>query len=313
MPGKGSYSVDMKIGVIGPGAMGCMFAGYLKKGGQDVYLLDCLLERAKNLQSAGIFIQGVRGDLQIKVPVTTKASEIGPVDLVLVWVKAYQTETAMQQHADLLDKNTLIWSAQNGLGNHAALARVAPAEQILGGSTTLGANLIGEGRVHHAGEGDTYIGELDGSISGRVKEVAATLTNAGIKVVEKTDINKVIWKKLLVNTAINALTAIMRVRNGALVEQAALVRVMQAVVEEGVQAAESQGINFDQADVFALVKDVALRTGQNQSSMLQDVLAGERTEIDFINGAIARLGAYPVNQTLTDLIHAIEASPGDLE
>ena len=291
--------------------MGCMFAGYLKEGGLDVYLLDCIDERAKDLQSAGIFIQGVRGEHNIKVPISTDASEVGPVDLVLVWVKAYQTEAAMQQHSGLLGKNTLIWSAQNGLGNHAALARVVPAEQVLGGSTTLGANLLGEGRVHHAGEGDTYIGELDGKKSDRVKSVARTLTDAGIKVVEKADINKVIWKKLLVNTAINALTAIMKVPNGALLEQPSLVNVMQAVVAEGVQAADSQGINFDQADVLTLVKDVAARTGQNQSSMLQDVLAGERTEIDFINGAIARLGPYPVNQTLTNLIHAIEASPGE--
>jgi 2-dehydropantoate 2-reductase len=183
---------------------------------------------------------------------------------------------------------------------------VVSKEKIVGGSTTLGANELGPGYIHHAGEGDTFIGELNGSLSTRVREIAETLTEAGIRVGVREDIRKIIWNKLIINVGINALTAILRVRNGVLVEHQPSKNLMEAAVSEAVRVAATQGIVFDEAEIQNRVKEVARRTAENRSSMLQDMLAGRRTEIDYINGAVARLGDSPVNRALCDLVRALE-------
>ncbi len=290
--------------------MGCMFSAYLCEGGLDVTLLDRDPDRAREIAARGITIEGVRGNHQIKVKVTTDAAALGQVDLVMVWVKAYQTEEAMRQHQALIGKRTVVWSAQNGIGNCEALARVIPAERVLGGSTTMGANLLGIGRVHHAGLGDSFIGELDGSESERTQRIAEALSGAGIEVATSREIRRLMWSKLLVNVGINALSAILRVRNGALVEHAECRELMRAAVDEALRAASDKGLVFDSGDIQALVAEVARRTADNRSSMYQDIQACKLTEIDFINGAIAGMGDYPINATLTGLVKAIEASCG---
>jgi len=153
----------MKIAVIGPGAMGCLFAGYLKEGGLDVTLLEQFEERARVLEQQGVRIEGVRGEHRVTVPVAMEAESVGPVGLVIICVKAFQTEEALRQHRALVGEGTTVWSTQNGMGNYQAMAAVVDQDRIVGGSTTLGANELGPGHIHHAGEGDTFIGELDGT------------------------------------------------------------------------------------------------------------------------------------------------------
>jgi 2-dehydropantoate 2-reductase len=298
----------MKTAIIGPGALGCLFGAYLTEGGLDVILVDHRPERARNLEAAGVFVQGVRGDHHVRVKATANTGSLGPVDLVIVCVKAYHTEGALRLHGSLAGTGTALWSIQNGLGNLEAMGRVVPSRCIVGGSTTMGANLLGVGRVHHAGEGDTLIGELDGSLSPRVELIAKEVSAAGIRVQIRPDIQRLIWKKVLVNVAINALTAILRVRNGVLVEHESTMRVMEGAVREAVQAAAARGIRFTEDEALAQAKEVARRTAGNRSSMLADILAGRRTEIDYINGAIAAMAPAPVNRVLTDLVRALEAS-----
>jgi len=298
----------MKTAIIGPGALGCLFGAYLTEGGLDVTLVDHRPERARTLEAAGVFVQGARGDHHVRVKATANSSSPGPVDLVIVCVKAYQTEGALRSHGSLVGSSTTVWSIQNGLGNLEAMARVIPSSCIVGGSTTMGANLLGVGRVHHAGEGDTFIGELDGSLSPRVELVAKALSAAGIRVQTRPDIQRLIWRKVLVNVAINALTAILRVRNGVLVEHESSMGVMEEAVREAVRAAATRGILFKEDEALAQAKEVSRRTAGNRSSMLADILAGRRTEIDYINGAIGALAPAPVNRVLTDLVRALEAT-----
>lgn len=298
----------MKTAIIGPGALGCLFGAYLTEGGLDVTLVDHRPERARNLEAAGVFVQGVRDDHHVRVKATANTGSLGPVDLAIVCVKAYHTEGALRSHGSLVGNSTTLWSIQNGLGNLEAMARVIPSSRIVGGSTTMGANLLGLGRVHHAGEGDTFIGELDGSRSPRVELIAKAVSAAGIRVQTRPDIQRLIWGKVLVNVAINALTAILRVRNGVLLEHEPAVRVMEEAVREAVRAAATRGIRFAEDEALAQAKEVARRTAGNRSSMLADILAGRRTEIDYINGAIAAMAPAPVNRVLAELVRALEAS-----
>jgi 2-dehydropantoate 2-reductase len=298
----------MKTAIVGPGALGCLFGAYLTEGGLDVTLVDHRPERAKSLEAAGVFVQGVRGERHVRVKATARSGSLGPVDLVIVCVKAYDTEEALKSHRTLVGNSTTVWSVQNGLGNVEAMARAVPSSCIVGGSTTMGANLLGLGRVHHAGEGDTFVGELDGSVTSRVELIAESVSAAGIPVQTHPHIQRLIWRKVLVNVAINALTAILRVRNGVLVEHESTMRVMEEAVREAVRAAASQGIRFTEDEALAQAKQVTRRTAGNRSSMLVDILAGRRTEIDYINGAVAAMAPAPVNRVLADLVRALEAS-----
>jgi len=288
--------------------MGSLFAAYLTEGGLDVTLVDKLPARAAQLRASGIVVKGVRGEHRVRVRVTTDAASVGPAELVMVCVKAYDTEQALTQHLALVGPETVVWSVQNGLGNVEAMARVVSESHVVGGSTTLGANLLRPGLVHHAGDGNTIMGEIDGSRSERVERLARTLSGAGIPILVSDDIGRAIWSKLLINVGINALTALLWVRNGGLVEHEPPREVMREAVAEAVRAAGEQGLDFDIDQVQARVEEVARLTGQNRSSMLVDIQTGQRTEIDYITGALARLGRAPVNQTLTSLIRAMEAT-----
>jgi 2-dehydropantoate 2-reductase len=297
----------MKIAVLGPGSLGTLLAAYLAESGLPTTLVDHRPERAQWLMEHGVVIEGCRGAHRVRVPVVAAASAVGAVDLVIVCVKAYQTRAAVAEHRALVGPSTVVWSIQNGLGNVEAMAEVVPRERLVGGSTTMGANRKGPGHIHHAGEGETLIGELQGGRSERVETVARVLSAAGIPVKVSTEIQRIIWQKLLINVGINALTGILGVRNGVLVEHAPTQELMARAVAEAVRVAGEQGLLFDEAQVQARVREVAQRTGQNRSSMLQDILAGRPTEVEYINGAISRLGDAPVNATLTRLILALEA------
>jgi 2-dehydropantoate 2-reductase len=299
----------MRIYIIGPGAMGLLFAACLREGGLEVALLDYRRERAERLNRSGIFINGVRGERQVKVPVHLPEERLPPPDLVMLWVKSYRTREALEMFRSTLGPATLILTAQNGIGNLEAISTMVPPENVLAGTTTIGANIVGPGRVHHAAEGETLIGELAGGISPRVESICRVLSEASLPTRPIEDIRRALWEKLAVNAAINPLTALLRVRNGELLSRPAALRLMAGLVREVVEAARRQGIQIDEAACFERVKLVARATAANRSSMLQDVEAGRRTEIDAINGLIAASGEAPLNQVVAELVRAL-SEPG---
>ena len=292
--------------------MGLLFAAYLRESGREVALLDYRRERADSLNRSGIFISGVRGERQVKVPVHLPQERLQPPDLVMVWVKSYRTKEALEMFRSTLGPATLVFTAQNGLGNVEAISSVAFPENVLAGTTTMGANIIGPGRVHHAAEGETLIGEPAGGITERVERICRVLTEASLPARPVEDIRRAIWEKLVVNAAINPLTALLRVRNGELLRRPAALRLMAGMVREVVEVARGQGVELDEVSCFERVQRVAQATSANRSSMLQDVEAGRRTEIDAINGLVASCGKAPLNQTVAELIRAI-TEPGTLD
>ncbi len=300
----------MRIVVMGAGSMGCLLGGYLARGGHDVCLTDPLPERIEAIRSGGIVVEGVGGDFDVEAAAETHYVGEAP-DLVLVCVKAYHTAQTASDIASFIGDQTDVLTLQNGVGNLERLAHTLPREQLLAGTTSLGANLLAPGRVHHAGEGDTYIGDAYGERSVRAAEIAGIFTAARLPATANDDIHELIWSKLAVNVGINALTALLRVRNGRLLAAEGATRVMEPAVAECIAVAEESGVNLDASATMARVKDVARRTASNRSSMLMDLLGERRTEIDAINGAVVRRGrelgvAVPVNETLTHLVHALE-------
>lgn len=302
----------MKIAVVGPGAMGCLIAGFLKmRTKEDVWLLDTHEERAVRTKNGGIKIESTGGAHQVKMDVASSAKEIGLCDLVMICVKSYSTEESCKDIKDLIGEDTHVLTLQNGIGNVQILNEHFGEERVIAGVTNHGATLLGAGHTRHAGKGDTIIGKSDGRLSGALKEVSALLSKAGFDTKISKDIDSVIWSKLVINVGINALTAITRLNNGRLVEFEEPRALLRSAVQEAVKIVKRKRIKLAYDDPIQKAESVAKATGLNVSSMLQDVLNKKRTEIDFINGAIVRQGKAlgiptPVNEVLTNLVRTIE-------
>ncbi len=301
----------MIITVIGPGALGCLFAAFLSKAGHAVWLLDHNLDRAGVINSQGICVDGYDGSACFPVRSTVDACEIGKTDIVLLCVKSYDVANALGRAAPLLEGGPLFVAMQNGLGHYEALRRAGCLWAI--GITAQGATLLQTGVVGHGGTGLTSLGFLDevGAVGRRrLDEAALMLDEAGLLCQVSADIEASVWGKLLVNVGINALTAIYDCPNGVLLEDLHVRGQLSQAVCEAAAVAVAKGICIA-ADPVAEAESVCRATSNNISSMLQDIRHGRMTEIESINGAIVReaktLGlAVPMNLKLTQRVRELQ-------
>jgi 2-dehydropantoate 2-reductase len=227
-------------------------------------------------------------------------------------VKSYSTEEAGRALKPLLGEKGVVVTLQNGVGNVETLGSIFGRERVLGGVTAEGATLLGPGRIRHAGHGETFLGPAGGP-GAPAELLASALNSAGFKSRTVEDVDNLIWGKLIVNVGINALAAILRVRNGLLPDLAGARSVMEDAVKEAVAVAGKKGIRLPYADPMGRVVEVCRATAGNVASMLQDVLKQKPTEVDFINGAVVREGdalgvPTPVNRTLTSIVKAVQES-----
>lgn len=300
----------MKLLVVGPGAMGTLFAGLLADGGHEVWLLGRRADVVEAIAHKGV--SWIRGNSRntANVRPILQAAEAWPVDLVLIFVKAYDTLQAARDALPAMEADSVALTLQNGLNNVEAIASVVGRDRTLAGVTAYGATLLSSGLVRHGGEGETIIGELDGRETERLKRVADAFRKSGIRTEVSRHIDRLIWGKLILNAAINPLTALLRMRNGQLLSQQETRALMATLALEGASVVSAKGISLPYENPVEKVEMVCRLTASNRSSMLQDVDKGRQTEIDWINGAVVREGRAlgvltPVNWTIVQLIKAL--------
>lgn len=303
----------MKIAIVGAGAMGCLYGAKLSTvPGSEVYLLDVWQDHVDRINEQGLIMEEQGQFITYdKVKASTRAEDIGPCDLAIVFVKSTLTSQAVKSNKAVFGPETIALTLQNGLGNIELITEAIGEKGIIAGTTAHGATMLEPGKIRHAGSGKTIIGELDGSSTARIEKVAQLLKEAEMETEISANVLGLVWDKLLVNVGINALTGITRLHNGQLLNYPEIEELLEAAVTEAAQVALAKGIKLGFADPVGHTKDVCKATAANRSSMLQDVLNKKRTEIDMINGAIVREGAgvqvpTPVNKTLTNLIKFIE-------
>lgn len=307
----------MRIVIIGAGAMGSLFGSRLSEADVPVCLVDIWAEHIRCIQTEGLVVEEGSDSRRSYPRAVTDPAEAGPADLIIVFVKSGATRLAAESLKGLLQPHTRVMTLQNGLGNAETLAEILGAERILAGTTAQGATMLGPGRVRHAGCGDTHIGRFAGAADEITRNVAAILNGAGLRTIVEEDVQALIWGKLIVNVGINAVTALLGLRNGQVAEIGEVAEVSALAVNEAVLVAAAAGITLPYNDPVQKVLDVARATAQNQSSMLQDIRNRRVTEVEAINGAVVRAGQKwgvptPVNQTLTLLIQAAQKNDGKL-
>ncbi len=295
----------MKIGILGTGAMGSLFATLLAPHA-EVAVLGTWQAAVDAINTRGICIERNGITKIVRVRATTNPHDLEAVDLALIAVKAHQTERAAQWAKLILKTNGIALTLQNGLGNLEILAAHVGAERAAMGVTMQGATLVGPAQVRHAGNGITTLA-ASAATQNRVEEIARLFDRAGLETHLTNDVSSLVWGKLVVNSAINALTAIYRKPNGWLVENAEARALMSAAAQETANVARALGIQLPYADPVERAMQVAAATATNKSSTLQDVLRHAPTELDRINGAIIREGKRlgvptPVNEKLVRVL-----------
>ena len=268
----------MKAAVIGPGAMGCLFAAHLARNGVRTVLVDYRSDRAARLNESGITVES-RDDTITASPSVATSVPSGQ-DLVVVLTKAYATKRLR------LPSDTPVLTLQNGLGNVEALCSLVGSAAVLAGVTSEAATLVSEGLVRHVARGVTTIGAWT---TCPVQPAADLLRKAGFEVEVTESPGQKIWEKLAVNAGINPLTALLNVPNGKLLEIAEVRRLLRDLVVEASKVAATEGYRFSHSTVER-AEEVCRATGENISSMLQDVRAGKQTEIEAISGEVIRRG-----------------------
>ncbi|MBW1955986.1 MAG: 2-dehydropantoate 2-reductase [Deltaproteobacteria bacterium] len=303
----------MKIAVIGAGAMGSLFGALLAEAGSNVWLVDVWKEHVAAVNERGLIFETKGKQRTVKIRATLDPAEVGSARLVIVFVKSTHTAAASRTAALLAGTDGTVLTLQNGMGNAELLAAAAPAEQIVVGTTSHGATLLGPGHIRHAGKGPTVIGPWSKTGGGmnRAKDAAAVFNEASITTEVVEEVLPVLWNKLIINVGINAITALTGIKNGQLLDLEATRHLSAAAVEEAMAVARAQGVSVRE-DAVDHVLAVAEATAANRSSMGQDVDQKRTTEIDAINGYVVRsaeaLGlAVPVNRTLTALIQTLQA------
>jgi 2-dehydropantoate 2-reductase len=305
----------MKTAILGAGAMGSVIGSFLAEAGKEVILIDVSKPIVEAISDHGLIVQDKMGNRRsVRIAATTEPQSVGSVDLLIVFVKCYHTEAAVGSALSLLGHNSVVLSLQNGWGNAPRISRLVGPKKLLAGVSYHSATVLGPGCVLHGGQGPTYLGELDGALSERAKNVASFLSSTGLEVRASADVLKEIWSKLALNVATLPTSVLARVTADRLLTSADMQQLMQNLLREVIAVANAQKIGLDFDERWSAITRLLERLAPNtKGSMLQDVEQKRRTEIDVINGAILEAGRArniptPANEVTVQLIKALETA-----
>ncbi|KVL31306.1 ketopantoate reductase family protein [Burkholderia sp. MSMB1835] len=311
----------MRIAILGAGAMGSLFGGRLAESGEAVTLIDVNDTHLDTIRRDGLRIDDDRGERRIRSLQAVRpeaanahaaAAPDTPFDLLIVFTKSLHTRAALDGVRALLTAGTFVLTLQNGLGNVETLNAFVPLERILVGVTTWPADAAGHAHVRSHGAGTIRMMTADGVARPFATAVADALSRAGLACTLDPDVWAAIWEKVAFNAALNPLCA----ATGCTVDQLGHrhdgPRLALAIAAETAAVARARGIAVDGERIARNVEHAIREHRGHRPSMLQDVLAGRRTEIDAINGKVVAAAreagvAVPHAETLLALVRLIDA------
>ena len=304
----------MRIAVVGAGAMGSIFGARLHQAGHETVLVDIAQALVDTINQDGVTVVRADDATITRVPATTDPATVGPVDIVVFFTKCYHTSSAAEGARPLVGPDTVVASLQNGWGNGDVLAAAYPPGQVVLGVTYNSGLLQGPGRVVHPAEQPTLVGSFSDGGDGPAR-LAEALESAGLATTVASPVRPEIWKKLILNAATLPASALTGMTAGALGACEDMLELVSETTREAVAVAQALGYDIDFDERIATILGLVEKAGPTKASMLQDVEAGRRTEIDVINGAVVRAAdeaglAVPVNRALMQLIKGWETQRG---
>ena len=301
----------MRIGVVGCGAVGSLFAAHLARLDEvEVWAYDLDAAHVEAINARGLRLSGA-DELHARLRATTDAAELPPCELGIVAVKSMHTEAALAAAAHAFADGA-VCSVQNGLGNEETVAR--HVARVIRGTTFPAGHLIEPGHVGWDTKGDTWIGPFEPSPAtpSEVERLAELLTGAGMPTHALADARGAQWTKAIFNAATNPVGALTGLAHGEICDFEPTRRLVTGLADEGKAVAAALGIELDH-DPEEMIDHAARVAHDHRASMTQDVLAHRPTEVDFLNGAIAERGREagvpaPLNEAIWALVKALEDS-----
>jgi 2-dehydropantoate 2-reductase len=306
----------MKIAIVGTGAMGSVYAGLFASAGHEVWAIDRWREHVEAMRNNGLRVEGASGDRTVRVNATTEPRDAGTCDLVVLATKAMHVAQAAEGLKPLLGPQTPVLSIQNGLGGPDTAASILGKERVMVGVVGgFGASMRAPGHAHHNGWELVRLGEFGGPITERLKKVEELWRGAGFRVKVFDDIDQLVWEKLLCNCAYSGPCAIAECTVGEVMADPDLSRISAACATEGFAVASRRRIKLGFDDPVAYVRNFGSKIPHARPSVLLDLMAKRKSEIDVINGSIPRVAQQvglqaPANATLTALVLAKERQLG---
>lgn len=302
----------MRIHVIGSGAMGGFYGGLLFRTGCDVTLIDTRQDHVDVIRRDGLKVEGVRGSHIIHLPAQVGIAGLAPADLAIIFTDSNNTGEAAATAQQVLKPEGFALTLQNGIGNVETLVAALGSARVAAGVTMNSGAHPEPGRVLYTNAGMTSLGELDGSRSARIEQVAALLNKAEIPTEVIDDPMAQIWTKFVLNCGVNALAAISGLRGGEIYRTPAMKDLQGKVIDEILLVVQRKGIRLVEPDPKKKIIEHC-RVRYNKPSMMQHIEQGRRTEIDSLNGALVREGqalglSLPHNETIVALIKGLERS-----
>jgi 2-dehydropantoate 2-reductase len=300
----------MQIAMIGTGAMGGALGTLLARSGEDVTFIDTDREVVRAVSQNGFHLEGAAGEYQVAVRISAEPDKAGWADVAIVLTTTNDTAAAAITAQRLLKPDGFALTLQNGIGNFEKLTEVLGVERVLAGSILSSAQRLGPGESELTKLDPTRIGEIDGRVTERVRQLAAVLDRAGFQAEPTDNVLGVMWSKLIHNAAINPICAASGLVQSETAKVAELEELRTAIVEEALAVASAEGVElFWPAPLEKLRAHVAVK--DTRPSMLQHIEAGRRTEIDAINGAIVHRAqahgiAVPANKAIVAIIKGLE-------
>lgn len=308
----------MKVAIAGSGAMGSRFGFMLHKAGNDVILIDKWDAHIEAIRENGLIVNYNGVVENATIPIFYPGEVTEEVDVVFVFTKSMFLADMLENIQPILGQNTKVICLLNGIGHEIVMKQYVPLENILIGVTIWTAGLSGPGQILLDGKGAT---EIQNFVPGNeqeeaAKEIVAMLKDAGLNGVYSENVKYSIWRKACVNGTMNATCSLLDVNLGQLFETDESIPIVKGIIKEFVQTAKKQGVELDLEETVQYILKSGKELGHHYPSMHQDLIQNHRlTEVDYINGAVARLSKEygleaPYNTLITDLIHAKESILG---
>lgn len=306
----------MKIGILGAGAMGMLFGGYLSRRHQ-VYLVDIDGERVKEINLHGIEVEEPDGSCIHCWPAagTEPASE--KMDLILVFVKAMYTRKALEDNKQMIGDDTCVMSLQNGAGHEELMQDFVSKDRMILGMTQHNSSVKAVTAIHHGGGGKTCIGAAFPQEAAGIKSrqrlagIADVFTACGLETEVSEEVKKMIWAKLFINVSASVLTGVLQVKLGYILDNPHAWSLARILIHEAVTVANQNGFGFEEQEVEAEVESVLMNSRDGCTSICADLRDGRMTEVDTISGAVVLEGKAkriptPCHEFIVELVHAME-------
>lgn len=301
----------MKIAIAGSGALGCGFGYMMKKDGNDVTLIDFWDDHISAIKENGLSITVNGKEDNVIIPIGKPEEIKDTFDTVFIFTKSMGLRQMLEQIKHMLTEDTKVVCLLNGLGHAKTISEYIPQKNIIMGTTLWTGGIDAPGKTHFMGEGPVEVQNSDENEEEGTREVVKMMADCGLNGVYSQNVNFTTWRKACVNGTMNALCSLLDCNIKELFETSQIDQLNKKIVSEFSRVAETEGVQIDVEETVNYLKGTAEKVGEHYPSMHQDLKNKRLTEIDFLNGEVAKQAEAkgfeaPYSQLITQLIHAKE-------